>query len=869
LSWGLRACSATVLALCASVAYRTGGASDAKAAPPPAPKEQVARTVAPAFGPTGFEVAVRLIDALKDAQLDVPNLRGGSYALDDHWRKMRLPWTALTGNAAKMAMSFATLTSQTEDEAIIPIGSGEVWRPDARKWNMSEGSFDERDAIFAPAPARITYTLQVPLDAKLSFAVATESTIGETTFRVRVKDERGTERDVFSRIVKPSEAKKWLEANVDLTEYGGRSIELSLLTSYEPPAYRPDLAGLALFGDPLILTKTQTRAPYNVLWIVVDAMRADAVQSFRDDAEEAAKRNAPTSPLEALLPRVAGLTPSLDSIAARGVRFTHAYSAATWTRPGTVGMLGGARSPELGLDSLHWQLPDDEVNRFYVSDPPLLPLLLRQRGVQTDAFVNNYFMVGYAAVGVDLGFEHIDDYRYLTRDTLEITTHTVDWLEHHKDDRFFLFCNYNSPHEPLDPPDRLLARIPPPPLGPSDQMAARYLAEVAKDDEAIGKLLQTLDELHLRDKTLIVVTADHGETFSSAHTGISGLDHMKVRYHHSASNYEETTHVPILLSFPGKLPEGKVVSARVRNIDLAPTVLDLEGIEPSPKMTGRSMLPLVRGEPDPSERVVVTDGRGTRGIMSGSWRLVARDGAAQKTIFGDKEVTVAEELFNLADDPGERHNVAKTEPDRLADMRARLESALKNAPVVGTTAAPTDAARAPRTLAMRFSGRGEVHGVSGAITTVDAATTLTARPVGLPADVARGNGRRVDVGFATTESSVVGLDIETEPPGAPVRWELFLDDKPWPADLVFAGPFGLAAPSLRAGLVNDDARMLASSPEPVRIDPVRDLGLFVTREGAGPPEAIERGRGGATEEMTRLMREWGYTHGPAKAAGTP
>ena len=170
---------------------------------------------------------------------------------------------------------------------------------------------------------------------------------------------------------------------------------------------------------------------------------------------------------------------------------------------------------------------------------------------------------------------------------------------------------------------------------------------------------------------------------------------------------------------------------------------------------------------------------------------------------------------------------------------------------------------------MRFSGRGEVHGVSGAITTVDAATTLTARPVGLPADVARGNGRRVDVGFATTESSVVGLDIETEPPGAPVRWELFLDDKPWPADLVFAGPFGLAAPSLRAGLVNDDARMLASSPEPVRIDPVRDLGLFVTREGAGPPEAIERGRGGATEEMTRLMREWGYTHGPAKAAGTP
>ncbi len=869
MSWGLRAMSACAMALCASVAYRTGGAADTRPPPPSAPPQDTAKAAAPSGAPTGFEVAVRLVNALKDAQLEAPNLRAGSSALDAHWRKMRLPWTALNGNAAKAAMSFALLTSQTEDEAIIPIGSGEVWKPDARKWNMSEGSFDQRDAIFAPTPARITYPLRIPLGAKLAFAVATESALGQTTFRVTVKDERGVEREVFSRTVAPSDAKKWIEANVDLTEYGGRSVELSLLTSLEPLPNRPDAFGLALFGDPVLLAKTETRAPYNVLWIVVDAMRADAVQSFRDDAEDNAKREAPYPPLEALMPRVAGLTPSLDAIAARGVRFTHAYSAATWTRPGTVGMLGGARSPELGLDSLHWQLPDDEVNRFYVSDPPLLPLLLRQRGVQTDAFVNNYFMVGYAAVGADLGFQHIDDYRYVTRDTLEITTHSIDWLEHHKDERFFLFCNYNSPHEPLNPPERFLARIPPPPSGPRDPIAGLYLAEVAKDDEAIGQLLQTLDKLQLRDKTLIVVTADHGETFSSAHTGISGLDHMKVRYHHSASNYEETTHVPILLSLPGKLPEGMAVSTRVRNIDLAPTVLDLEGIDASAKMTGRSLLPLVRGEPDGSERVVVTDGRGTRGIMNGSWRLVARDGAAQKTIFGDKEVTVAEELFNLADDPGERHNVAKSEPDRVAEMRARLESALKNAPVTGTLAAPADAARPTRTLALRFSGRGDVHRVSGAITAVEPTAVLTAHLVGLPADAARGSGARIDVGFATAEGAIVGFDIETEPRGAAVRWELFLDDKPWPADRVFAGPFGLSAPSLRAGLVTDDARALASSAEPPQIDLARDLGLFVTREGSSPPEAVERGRGGATEEMTRLMREWGYAHGPAKTSGTP
>ena len=401
-----------------------------------------------------------------------------------------------------------------------------MWKPDAKKWNMSEGSFDERDAIFAPTPAKITYELSVPLDARLSFSLAVEAAAAETTFAVTVKDARGATRELYARKVKPQESKKWIEASVDLADLGGQSVELTLSTRMEPPPGRPEALGLALWGDPLILATAPTRVPYNVLWIVVDAMRADAVQSFRDDGEDAAKRGAKLPPLEALLPKVPGLTPSLDAIAARGVRFTHAYSAATWTRPGTVGMLGGARSPELGLDSLRWQLPDDEVTRFYCSDPPLLPLLLRRKGVETVGFVNNYFMIGYAAVGADLGFQRISDYRYRTLDTREITTHTLDWLSHHKDERFFLFCNYNSPHEPLDPPQRFLDKIPKPPVGPEDYLAARYLAEVGKDDEAIGKLMEALDQLGLRDKTIVIVTADHAETLSSAHVG-----HLAARPH--------------------------------------------------------------------------------------------------------------------------------------------------------------------------------------------------------------------------------------------------------------------------------------------------------------------------------------------------
>jgi hypothetical protein len=490
-------------------------------------------------------------------------------------------------------------------------------------------------------------------------------------------------------------------------------------------------------------------------------------------------------------------------------------------------------------------------------------------------FVNNYFMVGYAAVGADLGFQRISDYRYRTLDTREITTHTLDWLQRHKDERFFLFCNYNSPHEPLDPPQRFLDKIPKPPAGPQDYMAGRYLAEVGKDDEAIGKLMEALDQLGLRERTLVVVTADHGETLSSAHDGISALDHMKIRYHHSQGNYEETTHIPILLSLPGKLPEGKIVKARMRNIDLAPTVLDLEAMDPAPKMTGRSLLPLVRGEPDGDERVVVTDGRGSRAILTGKYRFVVREGQAQKTIYPDKEVITTEELFDLEADPGERHNLAKSDPDKVAEMRARLAAAVQNVPVTGSAPPPGtpapggDSARPPgRALSLRFAGGGQVHRVSGAIVADGPGTVIRALPIGLPADVVRGAGSRVDVGFATPVDAACGLDLEVVPADAPVRWELFLDDAAWPADRVFGGPFGLAAPLLRRGMVGEEARVAAFGAEPPLIDPSRDLGLFVTREAFRQPEAIERGGGGAADEMRRLMREWGYAHGPAKTDGS-
>ncbi len=865
------------------LAYRLGGGADARI-PPPAPKP-AAITAPAAPGGDGDEVRLRLLDAMKDARVDAPQLRSGLLLLRAHWRKMQAPWANLSGTARELGLSIALRTSRHEAQWVVPTGSGKVWAPSARVWNLSEGSYDQREAIFAPTPASITFHLTVPPQARLTFAPGTVNARGDATvFSVSVVDSRGTRTRVYEKRFLPEQTAAWgEEQSADLSAFADQDVDLVLETRADrrapgehPPresrdAGPPDAEGrpglsLALWADPTVLSHGPTRLPYNVLFIVIDALRADVLSTFHDDAEDRAKRAARYPPGEALFPKVPGIVPNLDALAMRGVRFTHAYSGGAWTRPGTLAMLSGERSTQLGIDPLSWVLADPMADRYYRSDPPQLALLLRRAGAETRAFVNNYFMVGYAPVGIDMGFERVDDHRYRTRDTAIITSRAVAWLKEHAGTRFFAFVNYNSPHAPLDPPQRLLDRIPPPPVGPSDPMARRYMAEASKDDEAVGELMQTLDALKVRDRTIVVVTADHGETFSAAHSGILKLDHMPIRYHHAASNFEESTHVPILMSLPGVLPAGKVVADRIRNTDIAPTLLELLGQDPNPKMTGRSLMPLVRGDKEQDPRLVVTEGRGTRGVLHGRYRAIFREGAARTTIHGDHEVTVAQQLFDLDEDPGERHDIARSHPEIVAELRARLAADKERVPAADAHAgvAKADPSATPR-VRFRFAGAGQAHRISGSLTFESggpAPAVVTFDPVGIDRSALRLEGASLEVAFSTAPDAPVGFDVRVDPPAAAIDWRLTLDDAPWPDHDVFAGPFGLFDGSVQTGLADDMARAAAYSPVLPEIDPARDLGMFVTREKRGErsgPVREQTAQGAA--EMNRLLEDWGYAHG--------
>ena len=302
-------------------------------------------------------------------------------------------------------------------------------------------------------------------------------------------------------------------------------------------------------------------------------------------------------------------------------------------------------------------------------------------------------------------------------------------------------------------------------------------------------------------------------------------------------------------------------------------------------MTGLSLMPLVRGQSE-EERTVVTEGRGTRAVKHGPWRAIFREGPAQTTCLhapkrneepvpDDKCVTVAEELFDLDTDPGERRNVAKAHPDVIDDLRARLTTSQKNVPVplvgAGTLAAvapvvvkTADGSGPPR-LSFRFAGAGAAHRVSGRIV-FGPNTALKWDAVGVPASAIHANGAILELALTTAADGVVGIDVTPTPPDSDVRWDLYLDDGPWPERSVFAGPFGLFDSRVATGLATGEAREIAFSHTLPTIDASRDLGLFVVRQQALAHEEDvgARANAGATEEMDRLLKEWGYAHSKKK-----
>jgi len=362
----------------------------------------------------------------------------------------------------------------------------------------------------------------------------------------------------------------------------------------------------------------------NLLLVTIDTLRADHVGAYGDRAAR---------------------TPTLDALAARGARFAHAQSPVPLTGPSHATILTGLYPPVHGVrDNVVFSL--DARHRA-------LATVLKGQGYRTAAFVGAYPVA--AAFGFRQGFDTFgEDFKDspipgagAQRPAGDVVDATLRWLAAPGDGPFFVWMHLYDPHAPYDPPEPYRTAF-----------AGRpYDGEIAYTDAQLGRVFDWLRSAGQETDTVVAVLSDHGESLG---------EHGEVT--HAVLLYEATLHVPLLVAGPN-VPPGVTVAGRVTTVDLAPTLLRLLGLPPLPEMTGRDLVPALRGQRIPPEPLYAESLFGRLNCRWSSLRAWTADD--WKLIDGSRA-----ELFHLSEDPGETRNRAAEDAPRVARMRASLQAAM-------------------------------------------------------------------------------------------------------------------------------------------------------------------------------------------------
>ena len=423
----------------------------------------------------------------------------------------------------------------------------------------------------------------------------------------------------------------------------------------------------------------------NVLFIVLDTVRAESLSLYGYERET---------------------SPHLKEFAERGVRFDQARAAAAWTLPSHASMFTGRWPYELSAR------PDRPLDGTY----PTLAEFLRDHGYATAGFAaNTYFCSLWYGLG--RGFMHYEDIaltpieilrssimgRYLVRkispynssrptayferkDAVTINSEVVSWLSTRPAGRpFFAFLNYYDAHDPYLSPKR-----PPHPFGRTPASSQDFATlrnwleivkkrppprtvELARDcyddciaylDDQMGRLFSELDARGLLENTLVVVTADHGELMGE-----------RGEFGHGQSLHHEVVNVPLVVVAPKRVQSGRIVPTPVSLRDLPATVVDLLGLGHESPFPGRSLARHWSSSSTPApenDELILTE---TADEVS---KTAITATTARSLLEGNKlyirKKDGREELYDLASDPAELHDLSGTAKDQpvLAHLRETL-----------------------------------------------------------------------------------------------------------------------------------------------------------------------------------------------------
>ncbi len=265
-----------------------------------------------------------------------------------------------------------------------------------------------------------------------------------------------------------------------------------------------------------------------------------------------------------------------------------------------------------------------------------------------------------------------------------IAAESTKWIDARGEAPFFLYVPFTAVHLPLKEPEAWITRVP---AGITSDVARHYAASVMHLDDAVGRIITALEKKGRRENTLIVFTSDNGGSTVENNDPQYPDDQCpdgkltgsnKPLRGQKGSVYEGGTRVPTLLSWPAKLKSGTFHGV-AQITDWMPTLCALAGATPTQdlKWDGINLWPQLSGAEPVNPRAIYTTGPNfnARAVRDGDWKLiVTRKGAGKKA-----EASAAEtsELYDLAADPNETTDLAKKMPEKVAELRARMNELAK------------------------------------------------------------------------------------------------------------------------------------------------------------------------------------------------
>ena len=390
-------------------------------------------------------------------------------------------------------------------------------------------------------------------------------------------------------------------------------------------------------------------------------------------------------------------TPNLDRLARTGMRFTNAYAACPVCSPSRAAIMTGKYPARLHLTdwlpgrpdrpsqrllrpAIRQQLPLEEftlaealkpsgyatasIGKWHLGGPPFWPdrqgFDVNVGGTETGSPPGGYFGLKTPTMTARSGDEYLTD---------RLTDEAVAFIERNRDRPFFVYLPHYAVHIPLQAKPGTAARFKAKTGGGSSQSNPIYAAMLESLDEGVGRILKTLDDLRIADRTAIIFTSDNGGLSVKEGPNTPATSNAPLRAG-KGYLYEGGIRVPLIIRLPAATGRGSVCDVPVSGQDLYPTALAISSVKPAPGQVidGESLVPLLERDGGLKRDALFwhyphysnQGGRPGGAVRQGNLKLIES--------YEDGRL----ELYDLGQDPGERHDLAAERPGEAVRLRNLL-----------------------------------------------------------------------------------------------------------------------------------------------------------------------------------------------------